>query len=156
MPEWRNWYTRATQNRVPFRIEGSSPSSGTTLFYDIKRLLYQAIHIFYTNNKLFANWYIILYTIFMSRAKPHFKIRRARREVRTGFQDPALEIGPECRQPTCLPEADVVPDPSVYSRNGNTSLEIGQSSEAATQESPWLGAVQLELVTPYFELDFKE
>ncbi len=29
MPEWRNWYTRATQNRVPFGLEGSSPSSGT-------------------------------------------------------------------------------------------------------------------------------
>ena len=29
MPKWRNWYTRTTQNRVPSRIVGSSPTFGT-------------------------------------------------------------------------------------------------------------------------------
>ena len=29
MPKWRNWQTRATQTRVPSRIEGSTPSFGT-------------------------------------------------------------------------------------------------------------------------------
>jgi hypothetical protein len=29
MPEWRNWQTRTTQNRVPFGNEGSIPSFGT-------------------------------------------------------------------------------------------------------------------------------
>ncbi len=27
------WYTRATQNRMPTRLEGSSPSSGTSIAY---------------------------------------------------------------------------------------------------------------------------
>jgi hypothetical protein len=29
MPEWRNWHTRTTQNRVPYGNEGSIPSFGT-------------------------------------------------------------------------------------------------------------------------------
>lgn len=29
MPPWRNWYTRATQNRIPSGIVGSTPSGGT-------------------------------------------------------------------------------------------------------------------------------
>jgi hypothetical protein len=30
MPEWRNWQTRATQNRVGFALVGSIPTSGTS------------------------------------------------------------------------------------------------------------------------------
>src|SRR5688572_1088667 len=36
-PEWRNWQTRATQNRVPKRSVGSIPSSGTTTSYLLSR-----------------------------------------------------------------------------------------------------------------------
>jgi septal ring-binding cell division protein DamX len=30
-PVWRNWQTRTTQNRVPKRIVGSTPTTGTTI-----------------------------------------------------------------------------------------------------------------------------
>ena len=43
MGEWRNWYTRTTQNRVPLRIEGSIPSSPTKImktWNNIKRLVF--------------------------------------------------------------------------------------------------------------------
>lgn len=29
MPEWRNWHTRATQNRMSSGLVGSTPTSGT-------------------------------------------------------------------------------------------------------------------------------
>ena len=32
LPEWRNWYTRATQNRVPSWLVGSNPTSGTSRY----------------------------------------------------------------------------------------------------------------------------
>ncbi len=31
MPKWRNWQTRATQNRVGFPHVGSTPTFGTNL-----------------------------------------------------------------------------------------------------------------------------
>src|SRR4029077_9825944 len=33
-PVWRNWQTRTTQNRVPKRSVGSTPTTGTTLSID--------------------------------------------------------------------------------------------------------------------------
>lgn len=32
LPEWRNWFTLTTQNRVSLAHVGSNPTSGTTLF----------------------------------------------------------------------------------------------------------------------------
>ncbi len=32
MPEWRNWQTRTTQNRVSYALVGSIPTSGISFF----------------------------------------------------------------------------------------------------------------------------